>query len=110
MLKLKYCMMFLALSAIIASCGGGQSKIDEIKSQTIKPPSDPMANWESNNGIGPISAFTLPTEIDQQLVAEGLLLYEIKCTACHKIDKKFIGPSPNDSKRPYCKAAFDRSQ
>jgi cytochrome c len=97
MLKTKINLLLLVLSAmVITSCGGGQSKIDEIKAKTTKAPVDPMANWESNNGVGPIKAFTLPAEIDEALVAEGKLLYEAKCTACHKVDKKFIGPAPKD--------------
>ncbi|MCR9253179.1 MAG: cytochrome c [bacterium] len=79
---------------ILSSCGGGQSSIDRIKEQTMSKPSDPYANWESNQGIGPIQAFTLPQDIDQALVGKGKEVYESKCTACHKIDKKFIGPSP----------------
>jgi mono/diheme cytochrome c family protein len=97
MLKTKISLFLLVLSTVIfTSCGGGQSKIDEIKAKTTKAPVDPMTNWENNNGIGPIKAFTLPAEMDDALVTDGKLLYEAKCTACHKIDKKFIGPSPKD--------------
>lgn len=97
MLKTKISLLLLMLSTIIVtSCGGGQNKIDEIKSKTTKAPVDPMANWETNNGIGPIKAFSLPSEIDEALVGEGKQLFEAKCTACHKTDKKFIGPSPKD--------------
>jgi mono/diheme cytochrome c family protein len=36
----------------------------------------------------------LPETIDQAMVAAGAELYKIKCMACHKVDKKFIGPAP----------------
>ena len=81
---------------IATSCGGGEgmSKIDQIKEQTKMVPADPYENWKSNHGIGPISAFELPAEIDMELAASGQQVYEAKCTACHKTEKKFIGPSP----------------
>ncbi|MGW8121552.1 c-type cytochrome [Roseivirga echinicomitans] len=97
MLKIRISLLLIVLSAIVfTSCGGGQSKVEEIKAKTTKAPVDPMANWQSNNGIGPVKSLTLPAEIDNALVAEGKMLYEAKCTACHKVDKKFIGPAPKD--------------
>jgi len=76
------------------SCGGGSSSTQE---NTPPPKSmvaeevDPM----DNKGIGPIKSIELG-EIDQSLVAEGLKVYESMCTACHRVDKKFIGPAPKD--------------
>ncbi len=84
--------MFIALS--LANCGDGK------KSQTDAPAatkeveetqvasSDPM----ENKGIGPISSVSLG-EIDQALVSEGETVFKAKCTACHKISKKFVGPA-----------------
>ncbi|MBO3699560.1 cytochrome c [Roseivirga sp. E12] len=80
----------------ILGCGGGQSKIDEIKAKTQKAPSDPMAEWQSNKGIGPVKSLILPSEMDPELIASGRQIFESMCSACHKIDKKFIGPSPKD--------------
>ena len=51
-------------------------------------------NWENDQGIGPFDAFTLPAAIDQDLATSGKETYEAMCTACHKAEKRFIGPSP----------------
>ena len=78
----------------LASCGdGGKSRADLIREKSIK---DPYENWKDYQGVGPIKAFTLPDEINQELAAKGSEIYELKCTACHKPDKKFIGPAPKD--------------
>lgn len=54
-------------------------------------------NWSSYFGVGPInSSFTLPAQVDQELANSGKTIYDAKCTACHKVDKKFIGPAPKD--------------
>ena len=49
---------------------------------------DPM----SNIGIGPVKSVEL-AEIDPELAAEGKTIFEAKCSACHKMDKRYIGPS-----------------
>ncbi len=87
-------LLTLLILVGILGCGGGQSKIDEIKAKTQKAPADPMANWESNKGIGPITSLTIPDDLDPELVAKGQKIFETMCSACHKVDKKFIGPSP----------------
>ena len=89
-------LLAVAMMTFLTSCGGGQSKIDEIKAKTQKVPSDPMADWESNKGIGPVQSLQLSEELDQALLTSGKELFDTKCSACHKVDKKFIGPSPKD--------------
>ncbi len=84
----------LVMICFLASCGGGQSRIDRIKEQSQMEPTDPYEAWETNHGVGPIKAFELPEGIDEALAGEGQAKYEALCTACHKIDKRFIGPSP----------------
>ena len=90
-MKLKFitvCVMVLAM----ASCGEDKAKKETpaAKQEESKPVEnvDPM----SNKGIGPISSVTLG-EIDPTLAAEGEVVFKAKCTACHKITKKFVGPA-----------------
>jgi len=47
----------------------------------------------SNKGIGPINSVVLPREIDQAMADHGQEIYQKMCTACHRPDKKFIGPA-----------------
>ena len=46
----------------------------------------------SDKGVGPISKVDL-AEIDNALVATGKNLFDIKCSACHKVEKRFVGPA-----------------
>lgn len=48
----------------------------------------------TNKGVGPIKSLALSPELDQTMVAHGAEVFKKMCTACHKADKKFIGPSP----------------
>ena len=44
-----------------------------------------------DKGIGPIKSLTLG-EIDTAMVEKGKASFELKCSACHKIEKRFVGP------------------
>ena len=83
--------LLMAISMVVLSCGPSaedKAKLDKIKAN-LEASKDPL----QNKGIGPVKALTLG-EIDQTLVEEGKELYEASCTACHKVEKRFIGPSP----------------
>ena len=92
MKRITYLIITL-FSITLLACGGGdgQSRKDKILAKSVK---DPYQNWQEYQGVGPIEAFTLSDEVDQQLVDQGMSIFESKCTACHKAEKKFIGPAP----------------
>ena len=70
------------LSLFLANCGGGSKEVEEDI-----PDVDPMTNL----GIGPIRSLELG-ELDQEMADEGKKIYDAKCTACHNINTKMIGP------------------
>ena len=49
----------------------------------------------SNKGVGPITAVTLDSEIEEAIAKKGEEVYNQMCLACHRVGKKFIGPAPN---------------
>lgn len=61
--------------------------------ETSEPAEDATADAMTNKGIGPIDNVELG-EIDQALVQKGEEIYQKNCTACHKPDKRYIGPAP----------------
>ncbi len=71
---------------LLASCSNGATSNESDEGT----PSDPM----ENKGIGPITSLALADEIDADMASEGQVVYEQMCTACHKAEKNFIGPSP----------------
>lgn len=84
------------LSLVYIACGGGGEKETTAEEKKEAPQSmyqkalDPL----ENPGIGPVKELTFSADIDQTLAQTGKELYEIKCTACHKADQKYIGPAP----------------
>lgn len=91
-MKFKWIVLF-ALALAWSSCGEKKSSEsvaepakEEVKSEVAD--ADPMLN----KGIGPISSIALG-EIDADMVARGEVEFKAKCTACHKISKRHIGPA-----------------
>ncbi|HPE82463.1 MAG: c-type cytochrome [Aequorivita sp.] len=106
---MKNIMRSLTAIAILTliSCGGKEEKkkdgiqIGQKPPATETPKEEPASNEKpsemvdlTNKGIGPIKSLELPAEIDQAMAAKGMEVYKTKCMACHKPDKKFIGPAP----------------
>ena len=100
---------------LLASCGGEKSKNDtpakavkqkkEVKQDVKEEPASETASADlkpsqrvdlENKGIGPIKSITLDAEIDQEMVTKGADIFKRMCTACHRANKKFIGPSPQN--------------
>lgn len=81
---------------ILTSCGdkakketGDQPEVkQEVKEEVAEV--DPM----QNKGIGPVKSITLAADIDQEMAKKGEEIYAKMCSACHKADKRFIGPAP----------------
>lgn len=79
-----------------ANCGQKtpNSKIDsgsgDAKSETTVDPND----WTQNKGIGPVTTVALSETIDEEMAALGESIFTAKCSACHKPNKRYIGPSP----------------
>lgn len=90
----KIILSVLALSlTFMISCGDKSNKENpEVKQEVIEEVAD--ADPMKNIGIGPITSVTLADEIDMDLAKTGEEVYGKMCTACHKPDKRFVGPAP----------------
>ena len=90
-MKLKVLVVALVV-AMVSSCGSDGKKSDkkaapkEEKKEVVEV--DPM----KDKGIGPITSVTL-TEIDQAMADKGKAVFSAKCSACHKMSKRFVGPA-----------------
>lgn len=99
---LKLVSLFFALA--ILSCGGKEEKKKESFTIKKKPETEKVVKTSTtkasetvdlkNKGVGPITSLELPTEIDQAMATKGADVFKKMCTACHRADKKFIGPAP----------------
>ena len=88
-------LMITAIIGFMASCGGSSDKSDETSEEPtdVKSMVEEEADPLDNKGIGPISSVTIG-DLDQEMADLGAEKFKALCSACHKVDKKFIGPSP----------------
>jgi len=62
----------------------GKSAVEEVIANPTK-------------GIGAVKNVTLKTPLEQERVGRGLAIYEMKCSACHKLtDQRLVGPGWKD--------------
>ncbi len=103
MIKLSKFILFLFTIAAFTACGDSEKKekeeikIEDYSKEAPKKEAPATSSKDmvdmSNKGIGPIKSVTLDAEIDKALAVKGETVFKNMCTACHKIDKKFIGPA-----------------
>jgi len=82
----------LSNSALINSALAQQSETVQADSSQKPDPSSPHGK---DLGIGPIKEVKLGP-IDDKLVQHGKSLFEMKCTMCHSLDERKIGPPLRD--------------
>ena len=72
----KLLLFTTGLMFLLISCGGGskEEEFDHVK-----------------YGYGPITKVALGP-IDQALADKGKSTFEVKCTACHKIETRYVAP------------------
>ena len=94
MRKVILSVVVLSLSLLV-SCG------DKTKKDSTETPKEEVVKEEvvevdpmQNKGIGPITSVTLAAEVDQELAKKGAEVYKQMCSACHKAEKRFVGPAP----------------
>lgn len=91
-------ILFLGLLAAVGCNSGGDKKSPSYGTQNNKADTpqktEAVSDFRTNKGVGPVSSVTLGETIDQSLAEKGKVVYESKCTACHKPDTRFIGPAP----------------
>lgn len=106
-MKIALKSLALVFSIILMSCGGKEEKKDGFSVDRAKAtekaaektlPADEVPASQritlDDKGVGEIKNIDLPDEIDAEMAAAGEAIYNKNCTACHKLDKRFIGPSP----------------
>ena len=99
-LTIKILSVFLIFLAI--GCGEKEEKEkitltdkSEQTKETVEEAVTTTAEVDAmdNKGIGPIKSVEINDNIDAAMATKGAELFKNMCSACHKIDKKFIGPA-----------------
>jgi len=78
---------------LVAACGGGGA---DAPPEAAPPPpaAGGLTAFQLEHGIGPVTEpITLPAEVNHELAEAGEEVFTQKCSACHKLEEKYIGPA-----------------
>ncbi len=82
----------LGLTALLA-CGGGDKAPAAAGAQApAAAATGDLTPFQQEHGIGPITTVVQLGPVDAAQAAEGKTLFETKCSACHKLTDKYVGP------------------
>lgn len=87
----------LALTTMLAACGGEKAP-DASSDRPASAPataSEPLTEVELEQGIGPVRDLALGP-IDEELAANGEKSFTVKCSACHKLEERYVAPPLGD--------------
>lgn len=86
-------MLLLVAASLVVACAPEKPKTEasEAKKNPVAEVVDPT------KGIGQVKNVTLYTPLDQDRVKRGQDIYDMKCSACHKLtDERIVGPGFHD--------------
>ena len=94
---MKYISIFL-LSLVLITCSpGGPKNAEEYPSSDPAKSAVEEVMSDPTKGIGAVKNVTLHSPLEQERVGRGLSIYEMKCSACHKLtDQRVVGPGWKD--------------
>ena len=105
-MKIKFAISTLLFALLLIGCGGktekkddgfsvertkSSEKVEQKAPETNEVPASQRITLD-NKGVGQIKNITLDPEINQEMATTGGELFKTNCTACHKTDRRFIGP------------------
>ncbi len=89
---MKKILILVSIALFVFACGNSNSdntattdqSTTQNKTETTEP--DPK-------GVGEIRSVVLNNPLDEEMIAAGKNIYELKCAACHKLtDQRVVGP------------------
>jgi mono/diheme cytochrome c family protein len=88
--------LFASVYLIFAFAAVGCGPSPDVDAPAPGPAAqDELTADQIENGIGPITEVVLEA-VDPSLAATGAELYTLKCSSCHKLDSRYIGPALAD--------------
>ena len=96
---MKKMMIVCSLAFMFAACGGSgnkenqESTENEATEATTETTENGNPSYDPNRGEGKFHDVKLSDKLDPAMVAGGQKIYDLKCSACHKLtDEKLVGP------------------
>lgn len=80
------------VALLLAACGGGEPEAGAAAGAGQAAAGSELTAEQLAKGIGPITSVALGEEIDHELAEEGQEIFTLKCSACHKLESRYVAP------------------
>ncbi|SMO48453.1 c-type cytochrome [Fodinibius sediminis] len=87
--KLLPVIIIISLATMVG-CGGQESGSNSETEDSAN--GTELTDFQLEHGIGPVTEPIKLEDIDPALAEKGAQLFETKCSACHKMDSRYVGP------------------
>lgn len=77
------------------ACGGGSGDSADAASNQAQAGggSDELTAFQLEHGIGPVTEVVEVGQLDPAMAQTGEEIFAVKCSSCHKIDERYVGPA-----------------
>lgn len=83
----------ISMLYLLSACGGGSKDSSKANKEEYPTFETPATKETSAQGVGEIKRVELTDPLDDQMVKSGKMIYDMKCSACHKLtDQRVVGP------------------
>lgn len=90
-MKKLFVLPLALFSMMLLSCGSGNNEGGTTGAEQAEP--EVPQSIAEGKGIGEITEVNLENELDSDMVKMGKSIYDMKCSACHKLtDQRVVGP------------------
>lgn len=94
---------FLAISLVVLTaglgwgCSGSSEKSgNESGQEQSEAQQTGLTDFQMENGIGPVTKEMDLGPVDEEMAEKGEKLFTTNCSACHKLDERYVGPAQRD--------------
>lgn len=87
-------MLLLMIGILAWSCGPkAEENSTGEKPKSMVGMTDEEKALEEGRGLGEVKAVSLTNPLDKSRIDRGLAIYDMKCSACHRLDStRLVGP------------------
>ncbi|NEN23915.1 c-type cytochrome [Cryomorpha ignava] len=91
MKNLKSVIFILLSVTFLVACGGGDSNSESNETDATQEKAKELS--ADPKGVGEVKNVELTDPLNMEMIAQGKGIYEMKCSACHKLsDQRVVGP------------------
>ena len=88
--------LVVGLLALVA-CAPDKPKQPAEDAYDAYETAEPLQADHNGKGIGQVTEVTLNTPLEEERIGRGKAIYEMKCSACHRLtDQRVVGPGWKD--------------